>query len=105
VLFPWVALFHAGLFVYLILSYAGDEPITSPLWLQPVYMLLYCVSWLYVCDMKRWAAFVYIGLTSISIVLQLTMKAGYAKDMYTDLMFPVNILFCFFVLFYFKRFE
>lgn len=104
-LFPWVALFHAGLFVYLILDYAGSEPITSPLWLQPVYMLLYTISWLFVCDMKRWAVYMYIALTSLSMILQMSLKAGFDKDMYTDLLFPVNILFCFFLLFYFKRFD
>ena len=104
VLFPWVALFHVVMLCYSIWNFSS-EPFPSIGWMQPFIMLLYTVSWIFACDLKRWAALVYIALTTLNLVLRFMLTSQHDLAVYTDVLFPIDILFTFFVMFYFKRFD
>jgi hypothetical protein len=103
VLFPWVALFHIVMMLFSIWNYR-TEPILSLAWVQPLWIVLYTITWVFVCDMKKWAALVYIGLTTLNLFLRFWLSEQYKNDL-TDTLFPLDVLFTFFVMFYFKRFD
>jgi hypothetical protein len=104
VLFPLVALFHFIWLGYSIWNYSS-EPFPSAAWIQPLWILAYAVSWLFVCDMKKWAALVYIGLTMLNLVLRFVLKSPTDLSNFTDTLFPIDVLFSFFLLFYYRQFE
>jgi hypothetical protein len=104
VLFPLVALFHIGWLLYSIYDYSS-EPLYSPLWTQILWLIGYSVSWLFICDMKRWAAYAYVGLTALNLILRFVLKSPMDLVYFADALFPADILFSFFVLFYFRQFE
>lgn len=104
IVFPLVALFHVGVLLYLLYDAIAD-PVYGAVMMQPVLMLLYTVAWLFVCDMKKWAALVYIGLTTMNLLLRFTLVDPSMLNNYTDVLFPADVLFTFFVMFYFKRFQ
>ncbi|MBA3829273.1 MAG: hypothetical protein H0X33_10080 [Taibaiella sp.] len=100
-LFPLVALFHIVLLVYVFYS-----NITEPyLWVQIIWMLAYTISWIYVCDMRKWAALTYLSLTAINLILYFVLKTQSMRDIYISSMFILDVLFSFFVFFFYKRFE
>ncbi len=68
-------------------------------------MLGYTIGWVGVADQKKWGAFAYIGVTVVNIVEYLTHRGKFGVDMYSSPLFLIDILFCFFILFYFKRFR
>ncbi|MCD6062244.1 MAG: hypothetical protein K0R82_155 [Flavipsychrobacter sp.] len=103
-LFPLVALFHIGLLLYSIYDYSS-EPFGSAIWVQPLWLLAYAISWLFICDMKKLAAYSYIGLTALNLILRFVLKSPTDLAYFTDALFPADILFTFFVLYYFKSFE
>ncbi len=104
VVFPLVALFHVVLFLYYVWIFRS-EPFPSEGWVVPGILLLYTISWVFVCDYRRWASFAYIGLTTISIVLRFTLADYTDRELYADTLFPADILFTFFIMFYYKRFK
>ena len=73
--------------------------------LNVLWMLAYTISWIGVADQKKWGAFAYIGVTVINIVLYLTLKTPHDRALYISSLFILDILFCFFIMFYFKRFR
>ncbi len=103
-LFPWVALFHIAMLLFSIWNYR-TEPFPSMVWLQPLWMLCFTVSWIFICDMKRWAAMVYIGLTTLNLFLRFYLKDPMLLNNLTDTLFPIDILFTFFVMFYFRQMD
>lgn len=106
-LFPWVALFHAAAFLYIAVDYGMDVPFPSALWVQPLWLLCYLVVWLFACDLQRWSVFAYIGLTAISILLQVLLKKDNptALNTWGDMLYPANIAFCFLLIFSYKSFK
>ncbi len=104
VVFPWIALFHAGFLLYLLYDSIAD-PVGGLILFQPLIMLLYTVAWLFVCDMKRWAAISYIAITTLNLLLRFALTDTMDKVYFTDTIFPADVLFTFFVMFYFKKFE
>lgn len=103
--FPWIGIFHVVLLLRSIWSYYIDEPIGGWILIQPVIMLLYTIAWLFVCDMKKWAGLAYLALTSINLLLRFLVSDASFLNSFTDTLFPADILFTFFVMFYFKRFN
>lgn len=99
VVFPLVALFHIGLLVFSIYN-ASTEPLSSLIWLQPLWMLAYTFAWLFVCDLKRWAAYTYIGVTTLSLLHFLVKNELYHSDL-----FLVDAIFAMIVMAYIKRFN
>ena len=100
ILFPMVALFHVGVLGYNIYIYS-----TEPLLIQLIWLLLYTVSWIFVCDLKRWASIMYMALTTLNLLLRFVLKSPIEASNFTDALFPADILFTFFVMYYFKKFD
>lgn len=104
VMFPWVALFHLVMLGYLIVLYSG-EPLTTAGWLQPLWMLGYTVFWIGVCDLRKWGAYGYLGLTIANLLIYATTKNVLAREIYTSSLFLIDAAFSFFVLLFFRRFR
>lgn len=98
-LFPLVALFHIGLLVFSIYN-ASTEPLSSLIWLEPLWMLAYTITWLFVCGMQRWAAYTYIAITTFNLGLHFFMKDG----PYDSSLFLTDAIFAMIVMSYIKRF-
>jgi hypothetical protein len=103
-LFPLVALFHLFMLIYSTWI-VHTEPFPSIRYLQPLWLFAYTICWIFVCDMRRLAALGYIMVTILNIILLVTIKSRDMKELYTASLFPMDILFSFFVLFYYKRFD
>lgn len=108
VLFPMVALFHVVILIITIVGFAQSgtlgEAATGGTCLE---LLLYTLLWVLVCLRYRWAAIGYIILTSANLALQYLTPEGSIWKSISDAMepghLPVDVLFCFFLLFYYKR--
>jgi len=102
--FPWIALFH---FVMIIMSVwsALMTPLLSEGWIQPVWAILFSFFWVFVCDLKKWAAYAYIFLTTLSLLLRFYLLSPSNAIIYSFCFYEIIILFSFFILFYFKRYE
>lgn len=98
-MFPLVALFHL---IILGIEAFTFEPL---LWAQLVWKLLYTISWLFICDLKKWAGFAYIALTTANLFMRWLMTNPSMVNNYTDALFPADVAFTLFVIFYFKKFE
>ena len=68
-------------------------------------MLGYSIGWLGVTIHKKWGAFLYIGLTIVNIVLFFMLHSHHDITTYRSSLFMIDILLCFFILFYFKKLE
>lgn len=98
-MFPLVALFH-----FLVL---GIEVFTfdALLWAQLVWKILFAITWLFICDLKRWAAFIYMTLTTANLFMRWLITNPSIVNNYTDALFPADVAFTFFVLIYFRKFD
>ena len=105
IVFPLVALYHC--FVLGIHLYYSREDFTSQAnLLETLWLLLSIVFLVFVCDLKRWAALGYIGLTLLGMILQFSLPPGNLwHDLGTTALFPVDLLITVFLLFYYKRFK
>jgi len=106
--FPLIALFHIVLTVSEAFNYFGDTSVYLLYSLRPVVLLLYTVFWIGCCYLKQWAALGYLFLTMANLSLYYFCPDCILKDAIGDLLFipiPVNILFCFLILFYYKRMQ
>lgn len=101
-LFPWAALFHLVITLHAIWTFR-DEPMEG--WAHPLSLVLYTVLWFMVCRMYRWAAWGYLGLTSINLMLHYLLAKEGALHFFSGSLFPIDILFSFFILVYYKKFE
>ena len=98
-----MALFHIVLLVwtgYSAIQQPGLSTGISVLW-----MLGYTVCWLATSDMHKWGAMTYVGVTTVSIILYFTVHDHYSWLAYASPIFILDILFCFFIMFYYKRFR
>lgn len=103
VIFPWVALFHIAMLLFQVWLY-HDSPFPSKDWIQPAWMLVYTIAWLFVCDMRKWAALLYIALSMGNLVLYLNTVNTHISPYYSPI-YLIDMLFSFFLLFYYKRFD
>lgn len=99
-MFPLVALFHIVLLFFSIYN-ASSEPFPSIIWLQPLWLLAYTIAWVLVCGMKRWAAYMYIAVTTISLGVHFFAK----DDLYNSSLFLIDVLFAMILMAYIKRFD
>ncbi len=104
VIFPWVALFHVVMLGYVTWLFHAD-PLFSAGWLQPLWLLGYTVCWIFICDLRRWAAYGYLLLTSANLLLYAVCKDLVAREIYTSSLLLIDVGFCFFILFFFRRFK
>jgi len=100
-LFPLVALFHIAMLIYTV----WNDISGSYEWIQILWVLGYTFFWLFICDMRKWAAIGYLILTVTDVILRFTLKSPTSLDLYVSDMFILDVLFSFFVLFYYKRFD
>jgi len=99
VLFPLLAVFHIGMTVYVIYADLLDKH----LWAQVLWMLAFSFFWLFICDLRKWAAMGYLILTSIDVILYFIMHSE--KSIYVSNMFLLDVLFSFFIFLFYKKFE
>jgi hypothetical protein len=103
-LFPLIAVFHIAITLHSIWIFRDiDFGLIS--WQHPLLLLLYTIVWIGVCAMKKWASYTYIGITSVNLLLQFILVPKYHISEFESVLFPADVLFCFFILVYFKRFE
>lgn len=104
ILFPLIGLAHGVWLIVTIWDYRA-EPFPSPLWTQVAWLVGYTLAWLLATRGLRLGAWLYLALTSANILLRLLLKDESARILYTDTLFPFDILFSFFLLLYYKRFR
>lgn len=100
--FPLVGLAHFAWLILAIRDYR-TEPFPSPIWTQVGWLAAYTLSWLLSARGLRAGAWAYNGLTALNILLRFFLKDASALSSYTDALFPFDVLFCFFLLLYYKR--
>jgi hypothetical protein len=102
VVFPAAAIFHLFLLARGIAD-LGDT--LSYNWLTLLWYAAAFVLSVYCVLLKRWSAIAYIVLTIAGLLLQFVLPVGiFWKDVGATL-FPFDVLTCFFVLFFYKRFR
>lgn len=72
--------------------------------IQLSWMAAYTICWLAMCDLRKWAAWGYMGLTAIDLGIFFLTKSVYDRDLSTSALLGLNVVFCLFILLYFKRF-
>ena len=106
VLFPLVAAFHVVMLVITVFNFGRDGVLDTFIGGGSVLeWLLYTALWMNVCLQRRWAAIGYIILTAVSLMLQFLTPHNSQWRMIGDTLFPFDVLLCFFLLFYYKRFR
>ena len=102
-LFPFIALAHLLWLVWTIWNNTS-VPVGGVEWLQVLWLLVYTICWLAACDLRKWGAIGYMLLTMTNVVIFLTARTVYARDVYMSSIFLIDVMFCFFLLLYYKRF-
>lgn len=107
-LFPLVALFHVFALLYSIWD-VHASPFPGTEWLSPLWMIALTACWVAMCDLRKWGAIGYIVLTVADLAIVFAMKPANTSflnntDPYSSSFFPLNVIFCFFVLFFYRRF-
>ncbi len=109
--FPYIAIFHVLVGLLVLLINWGD-PIEI-FFIDIVWIIAFTICWLYICDLRKWAAIGYILLTVANIVLYIYPSLTHMAEMemidwqssYVSVMLVPGLLFSFFVLFFFRRFN
>ncbi|MDR3680292.1 MAG: hypothetical protein P4L41_10040 [Flavipsychrobacter sp.] len=100
-LFPLVALFHILWLLYSLWLARTATPANME-WVQPLWMLAYTTFWIFTCDGRKWAAIGYILLACLNLALYFGL-IRYQRDMFTSPIFPTDLLFSFFIFFFYRR--
>jgi hypothetical protein len=100
-IFPLVALAHLLWLVYSLWA-ARTATVANMEWIQPLWMVGHATFWIFTCDGRKWAAMGYILLSCLNLALYFGLLR-YQRDMYTSPMFPTDLMFSFFVLFFYRR--
>ncbi len=103
VLFPLVAVFHIVLLcitLYTAIKEPGNTTYLGLLW-----MTAYAFFWVGTADLRKWGALGYIGVTVVSIVVWYMAYAVGHRPSNGSPIFLIDLLFSFFIMFYFKRFR
>jgi hypothetical protein len=106
IIFPLIALFHLGLTIFEALNYIGDDSVSRIYWLRPLVLLVYTFCWGAVCFTRKWGAMGYLVLTLINVSFNLFGPDILLRRALGDLLFapiPINLLFAFLLLFYFRK--
>lgn len=103
VVFPLVAFFHVVLFIWTLRSLAMAPATTTEI--STLWMLAYTACWVATADARKWGAMGYIIVTVGSILIYLTATERSTWITYESPIFILDILFCFFIMFYYKRFR
>lgn len=102
VVFPVAVIFHLFLLVRGLADLGDTISYNWPtlLW----YILAFALS-VFCLLLKRWAGIAYIILTAVGLLLRYALPVGiFWKDVGATLL-PFDVLMCFFLLFFYKRFR
>lgn len=105
VMFPLVALFHLFMLGYSLWWDVGEVPFPSVYWISSLWLLVYTVCWIAICDLRKWAGITYVLLTALHISLHYLLHSATDIALYTPPFMLVFVLFSFFVLVFFRRFQ
>lgn len=106
VLFPLVMLFHLFLLLYAAAQFIGQGVLwTEAGIIDTAWHLVYFSCWLFVCDMRKWAATGYMIFTAINLLLQFALKHQPVWHDAGITLFPIDVLMTAFLIFYYKRFH
>lgn len=108
IVFPLVGLFLLAMAAFEAWNYLGDNEVSSIYWLRPVIMLLYFLFWAGACFGSKKAGLAFLVLTIANVAFYLFGPDSVPKRALGDILFiplPVNILFSFLLLFYFRRLQ
>ena len=106
IFFPLIGLFLLGLTLMEAFNYIGDDSISRLYWLRPVVLLLYFLTWAGACLARKVPAIGFVALTIINVAAYLFGPDVLLKRALGDLLFvpiPVNLLFSFLLLFFFRK--
>jgi hypothetical protein len=106
IVFPLVGLFLLGLTLFEAWNYLGDHEVSLVYWLRPVVLLFYFLFWAGTCLGFKKAGLAFLVLTIVNVAFQLFGPDTLLKRALGDILFlplPVNILFSFLLLFYFRK--
>jgi hypothetical protein len=106
IFFPLIGLFLLGLTAFEAWSFLGDDSVSRMYWLRPGIMLLYFIFWAAVCLARKWGALAFIGLTIVNVAFHLFGPDMMLKRAVGDLLFlpiPINLVFSFLILFFFRK--
>jgi len=105
-LFPLVGLFLAAMAAIEFGSYISDHGFAPVYWSRPILYGLYFFFWLFVCFARKWAALGFLLLTIAGMAWFLfgpDMQFKHATGDVLIMPIPVNVLFSFLLLFYYRR--
>ena len=103
-LFPFIALFHV-LFIFWIVWSDRNAPFPGIEWLELVWMTGYTLFWLAACDLRKWGAQGYIVMALLNTGLFLAARNRMISTSYVSNMFIIDLLFSFFLVYYYKIFH
>lgn len=108
IFFPLIGLFLLAMTIFEGWSFIGDDSVSRIYWFRPVIMFLYFIFWTGTCLARKWGALGFIVLTVVNVSFHLFGPDIIMKRALGDLLFipiPVNLLFSFLLLFFFRRFK
>lgn len=103
VIFPLLAVFHLAITLHACWLYIEGGGFDIISWMHPLSLGCYTVAWFFLCDLRKWAAYVYIGLTSLNLLLQNLTPPFSTAHAFAGSLFPADLIFTFFILVYYKR--
>lgn len=106
IFFPLIGLFLLGLTGFEAWNYIGDHEVGYIYWLRPVVLLVYFLCWAGACLARKIPAIAFTVLTIVNVAFYLFGPDIMLKRALGDLLFvpiPVNLLFSFLLLFYFRK--
>ena len=103
-IFPFIALFHLFSVFYVLYTADVKEFGIAEL-ISIAWMAGFTIFWLGACDLKKWGAWGYMGLTLLDALLFIALKTTYDRKVYVSSIFIIDGIFSFFLLFFYKRFE
>jgi hypothetical protein len=106
VFFPLIGLFLLAITANEFWSYATDSDFGFIYWLRPLLFLVYALLWIPICFAQKWAALGFLVVSILGMALNLFGPDIQLKHAIGDVLIkpiPINVLFSFLVLFYFRR--
>jgi hypothetical protein len=100
VVFPLIALFHIFCLIYVVY-----ESLSTPLpyaLFQPVWLLAYTISWIAICDLRKWGGASYVIISCVNLGIYLMLRSP-ADRIYNSDLFLIDLIFCVVVIIFYKK--
>lgn len=108
IIFPLTGLFLLAMFLFETWSWIGEDGVSALYKLRPVVLLAYFVFWSAACLKKKWGAMAFLILTILNVSFYFFAPDMMLKRAIGDILFkplPINLLFSFLLLFFFRKFD